>query len=62
MDTADRAMYLAKKSGRNCWVGIVNNKEDGAQVNPALNKDLVSLAASGSIIIEASIALDKVQF
>ena len=62
VDTADRAMYLAKKSGRNCWVGIGNNKEDSAHINPALNKDLVSLVASGTISVVSSIPNDDIIF
>jgi len=55
IDTADRALYLAKHNGRNCWVNVVAaNHDDKEWVNPAASDSLVSLAAAGIINIESS--------
>jgi len=55
IDTADRALYLAKNHGRNCWVNVVASKVSNAElVNPAVSDSLVSLAAAGVIEIESS--------
>lgn len=61
VDTADRALYIAKNSGRNCWVGINSSDEDTEHVNPALSKNLGSLVAAGAIVLESSHALDQLQ-
>lgn len=55
IDTADRALYLAKNHGRNCWVNVVAaNVSDTEFVNPAVSDSLISLAAAGIIKLEAS--------
>lgn len=55
IDTADRALYLAKNHGRNCWVNVVAaNVGDAELVNPAVSDSLISLAAAGVIQIESS--------
>ncbi len=55
IDTADRALYLAKNSGRNCWVNIVAaSPSDTDIVNPAVCNNLISLAAAGVISIQSS--------
>ena len=55
IDTADRALYLAKHRGRNCWVNVVAaNVNDIELVNPAVSDSLISLAAAGVITIESS--------
>jgi two-component system sensor histidine kinase ChiS len=61
VDTADRALYIAKNSGRNCWVGINSSDEDAEHVNPALSKNLGSLVAAGAIVLDSSHALDQLQ-
>jgi two-component system, sensor histidine kinase ChiS len=55
IDTADRAMYVAKRSGRNCWVGILGDKILDGHVNPAQEKSLKGLVETAAIHIEASI-------
>ncbi len=58
VDTADRALYLAKNHGRNCWVNVLAAEPTAAElVNPAVCDSLVSLAAVGVISIESSVAL-----
>jgi diguanylate cyclase (GGDEF)-like protein len=55
IDTADRALYLAKNHGRNCWVNVAaSNTSDTELVNPAISESLISLAAAGVITIESS--------
>jgi diguanylate cyclase (GGDEF)-like protein len=55
IDTADRALYLAKNHGRNCWVNVAAaNISDAECVNPAVSDSLISLAAAGVIKIESS--------
>lgn len=61
VDTADRGLYMAKNSGRNCWVGIGSREEDREYVNPALAKNLGSLVAAGAILLESSCSLDQLQ-
>lgn len=58
IDTADRALYLAKNHGRNCWVNILAaNPGESEVVNPAVCDSLISLAAAGVIRIESSTAI-----
>ncbi len=58
VDTADRALYLAKNHGRNGWVNVVaSNSCDDERVNPAVSDSLISLAAAGVINIESSIII-----
>jgi predicted signal transduction protein with EAL and GGDEF domain len=55
IDTADRALYLAKNHGRNCWVNVIaSNTGETDLVNPAVSDSLISLAAAGVISIESS--------
>jgi diguanylate cyclase (GGDEF)-like protein len=58
IDTADRALYLAKNHGRNCWVNVLaGNPAETDIVNPAACDSLISLAAAGVIEIEASVTI-----
>ncbi|WP_189415323.1 diguanylate cyclase domain-containing protein [Cellvibrio zantedeschiae] len=58
IDTADRALYLAKNHGRNCWVNVLAaNPAESGVVNPAVCDSLISLAAAGVISIEASVTI-----
>lgn len=61
VDTADRALYIAKNSGRDCWVGINSREEDIEHVNPALSKNLASLVVAGAIALESSRPLDELE-
>lgn len=55
IDTADRALYIAKHRGRNCWVNVTwSGTGESEQINPASSDSLVSLAAAGVINIESS--------
>lgn len=55
IDTADRALYLAKNNGRNCWINVVaKNALETDIVNPAISDNLISLAAAGVISIDSS--------
>lgn len=56
IDTADRALYIAKHRGRNCWVNVTwSGAGESEQINPASSDSLVSLAAAGVIHIESSV-------
>lgn len=56
VDTADRALYVAKHRGRNCWVNVTwSGAGESEQINPASSDSLVSLAAAGVINIESSV-------
>lgn len=58
IDTADRALYLAKNHGRNCWVNVLaGNPAETDIVNPAACDSLISLAAAGVIEINASVKI-----
>ena len=61
VDSADRALYIAKDSGRDCWVGLQAHATDTDQVNPALSKNLASLVAAGAIELVSSRPTDKLQ-
>lgn len=61
VDSADRALYIAKHSGRDCWVGLQAHAGDTDQVNPALSKNLASLVAAGAIELVSSRPADKLQ-
>ena len=55
IDTADRALYLAKNDGRNCWVNAAASTTSNVElVNPAVSDSLILLAAAGVIKIESS--------
>lgn len=58
VDTADRALYIAKNHGRNCWVDVREGENlETEVVNPAASDSLISLAAAGVISIKASITI-----
>ena len=58
IDTADRALYIAKHQGRNCWVNVAAvGSADSDLVNPAMSDSLISLAAAGIIHITSSTQL-----
>jgi two-component system, sensor histidine kinase ChiS len=58
IDTADRALYIAKHRGRNCWVNVTwAGTGESEQINPAASDSLISLAAAGVINIESSVAV-----
>jgi two-component system, sensor histidine kinase ChiS len=55
VDTADRALYMAKHAGRNCWVTLTATEaDDVAPVNPAQAENLLVLAEAGVINIQTS--------
>ena len=55
IDTADRALYLAKSHGRNCWVNVTASNASATElVNPAVSDSLILLAAAGVVRIESS--------
>lgn len=56
IDTADRALYIAKHRGRNCWVNVTwSGTGESEQINPASSESLISLAAAGVITLESSV-------
>jgi diguanylate cyclase (GGDEF)-like protein len=58
IDTADRALYIAKHLGRNCWVNVTwAGAGESEQINPASSDSLISLAAAGVINLESSASL-----
>ena len=59
VNLADRALYIAKNSGRNTWVGINGCDEEAQRINPALSKNLSSLVAAGAIQLVAGLSPDK---
>lgn len=55
IDVADRALYLAKHQGRDCWVNVQAPAGDNSdRVNPAACDSLISLAAAGAVVLESS--------
>ncbi len=53
---ADRALYVAKESGRNCWVGILSTRKTPAEETaPAVNRRLESLTLDGSLELRTSL-------
>ncbi len=56
VDTADRALYIAKRSGRNCWVGISSSGDlHQTPVNPAIQTNLPVLFALNQLQITSSL-------
>lgn len=56
VDTADRALYIAKRSGRNCWVGIsANGDVHQTPINPAVQANLPVLFALNQLKIDSSL-------
>jgi diguanylate cyclase (GGDEF)-like protein len=52
---ADRALYVAKESGRNAWAGILGNRiERNADLLTRINEDLEQLVAEGVVEIRDS--------
>jgi len=55
IDTADKALYLAKDKGRNCWVNIVSNDNQSAGLlNPAVGENLATLVEQNIVTLEFS--------
>ena len=60
---ADRALYIAKSSGRNAWVGIHSTSETAAQdLVEMINFRLEPLVRDQAIEIGASLAQDQVRY
>jgi two-component system, sensor histidine kinase ChiS len=56
VDTADRALYIAKRSGRNCWVGISASDDlHQTPINPAIQTNLPVLFALNQLKISSSL-------
>ncbi len=56
MKIADRALYLAKQSGRNAWVGIyATDKTPGEDLIPSVNDRLEEMSLRGEIELSTSI-------
>lgn len=54
VNIADRALYAAKKSGRDCWVGF-NSRQGAVQaINPLQNSQLQALIASEALEVLSS--------
>jgi predicted signal transduction protein with EAL and GGDEF domain len=51
VDTADRALYAAKKSGRNCCVGLAAGDAADIQINPAVDENLPALITQEAIAV-----------
>ncbi|HSC68098.1 MAG TPA: diguanylate cyclase, partial [Cellvibrio sp.] len=62
VNTADRALYAAKKSGRDCWVGISSKPGASLRLNPAADDNLDRLRARDAIEIESSVDSEMVKF
>ena len=54
---ADRALYLAKTSGRNAWVGIFSTDKTPGDANlpRTINNDLEELTSRGYVELQTSI-------
>lgn len=60
VDTADRALYIAKRSGRNCWVGISSSGNlHQTPINPATQINLPVLFALNQLEIVSSLAREQ---
>lgn len=59
VDTADRALYIAKRSGRNCWVNISFTGDlHQTPINPAVQQNLPVLFALNQLHISSSVNRD----
>ena len=60
LSVSDRALYMAKHSGRNAWVGLEATPDtDSDSVLPRLRDDLRGLADDGQIQVHTSLAVDQ---
>ena len=54
VDIADRALYAAKKAGRDCWVGVGGRLSDETPLNPLQENNLQRLLKSGQLELQSS--------
>lgn len=54
VNIADRALYVAKKAGRNCWVGFDSRLGYGSNANPLQENQLQQMVASGELQVLSS--------
>lgn len=55
IDLADQALYAAKGSGRNCWVGVEDG--EGGALPQHLNRQMAALIDAGKLRLRASVSL-----
>ena len=57
LDMADKCLYVAKRSGRNAWVGLSPRDEgDQDHIRDRIPQDLVALVRNGALVVQTSIA------
>jgi len=60
---ADQAMYAAKRSGRNAWVGISGApSEDAKSIGSSVTSSIRQWLASGAVAVEASLPVDSIRW